>query len=118
MLPFSLVYRDEFYLPFGSAHVFPGMKYRLIRERLLETGAAVEGDFAATEPIAMEDVLRVHERGFVERLVNGTLSEKEIRQLELPDSSEIVEATLLGCGVTLEAARRAPVDVAASDAPL
>jgi acetoin utilization deacetylase AcuC-like enzyme len=113
MLPFSLVYRDEFYLPFGSAHVFPGMKYRLIRERLLETGAAVVGDFAAAEPIAMEDVLRVHERGYVERLVKGTLSETEIRQMELPYSREIVEATLLGCGGTLEAARLALRDGAA-----
>jgi acetoin utilization deacetylase AcuC-like enzyme len=113
MLPFSLVYRDEFYLPFGSAHVFPGMKYRLIRERLLETGAAVEGDFAAAEPIAIEDVLRVHQRGYVDRLVKGTLSEEEIRQMELPYSREIVEATLLGCGGTLEAARLALRDGAA-----
>src|ERR1700679_1205067 len=107
MLPFSLVYRDEFYLPFGSAHVFPGMKYRLIRERLLETGAALERDFAAAAPIAMGDVLLWHERGYVERLVKGPLSEKEIRQMELPYSREIVEATLLGCGGSLEAARLA-----------
>src|ERR1700743_3339415 len=40
MLPFSLVYRDGFYLPFGQAHVFPGVKYKLIRERLRETRAA------------------------------------------------------------------------------
>jgi acetoin utilization deacetylase AcuC-like enzyme len=113
MLPFSLVYSDGFYLPFGSAHVFPGMKYRLIRERLLETGAAAESDFATTETIAMEDVLRVHDQGYVERLVAGTLSEEEIRQMELPYSREIVEATLLGCGGTLQAARLALRDGAA-----
>jgi acetoin utilization deacetylase AcuC-like enzyme len=113
MLPFSLVYRDGFYLPFGSAHVFPGMKYRLIRERLLEASAATESDFAAAETIAMEDVLRVHERGYIERLIEGTLSEREILQMELPYSKEIVEATLLGCGGTLEAARLALRDGAA-----
>jgi acetoin utilization deacetylase AcuC-like enzyme len=113
MLPFSLVYRDGFYLPFGSAHVFPGMKYKLIRERLLETCAAAEGDFAPADRIAMEDVLRVHEPGYVERLIDGTLSEREIRQMELPYSKEIVEATLLGCGGTLEAARLALRDGAA-----
>ena len=113
MLPFSLVYRDGFYLPFGSAHVFPGMKYKLIRERLLETRAATESDFAPAQTIAMEDVLRVHERGYVERLIGGTLSEREIRQMELPYSKEIVEATLLGCGGTLEAARLALRDGAA-----
>jgi acetoin utilization deacetylase AcuC-like enzyme len=113
MLPFSLVYRDGFYLPFGSAHVFPGMKYKLIRERLLETRAATEGDFATAESIEIEDVLRVHERGYVERLIGGTLSEREIRQMELPYSKEIVDATLLGCGGTLEAARLALRDGAA-----
>jgi acetoin utilization deacetylase AcuC-like enzyme len=113
MLPFSLAYHDGFYLPFGSAHVFPGMKYKLIRERLLETRAATESDFATPETISIEDVLRVHDRGYIERLIDGTLSEEEILQMELPYSKEIVEATLLGCGGTLEAARLALRDGAA-----
>ena len=107
MLPFSLVYREGFYLPFGKAHVFPGVKYKLIRERLLSTRAATESDFALAEPIAREDLLRVHEAGFVDRLLNGTLAEQEIRRMELPYSKALVEATLLGCGGTLQAARLA-----------
>jgi acetoin utilization deacetylase AcuC-like enzyme len=107
MLPFSLVYREGFYLPFGKAHVFPGEKYRLIRERLLETRAAAERDFVTAQPIALEDVRRVHEPDFVDRLVNGTLAEDEIRRMELPYSKELVEATLLGCGGTLQAAHLA-----------
>jgi acetoin utilization deacetylase AcuC-like enzyme len=105
MLPFSLVYREGFFLPFGKAHVFPGVKYKMIRERLLETRAAAENDFVPAQPIAIEDVLRVHEPGYVERLLRGTLSEQEIRRMELPYSMQLVEATLLGCGGTLEAAR-------------
>ncbi len=107
MLPFSLVYREGFYLPFGKAHVFPGVKYKLIRERLLETHAATESDFTLAQAIAIEDVLRVHEAGFVERLIGGTLSEQEIRRMELPYSKQLVEATLLGCGGTLAAAHLA-----------
>jgi acetoin utilization deacetylase AcuC-like enzyme len=106
MLPFSLVYHDAFYLPLG-AHVFPGEKYRLIYQRLLGTGAAAESDFVRPQAIALEDVLRVHERGYVERLIGGTLSEEEILQMELPYSKALVDATLLGCGGTLEAARLA-----------
>ncbi|HEY3990568.1 MAG TPA: histone deacetylase [Acidobacteriaceae bacterium] len=112
MLPFSLVYHDGFYLPLG-AHVFPGEKYRLVHERLLATRAAAESDFAAPQTIAMEDVLRVHERGYVERLIAGTLSEEEILRMELSYSKELVNATLLGCGGTLEAARLALRDGAA-----
>ena len=106
MLPFSLVYHDGFYLPLG-AHVFPGEKYRLIHERLLQMPAAGESDFVTPQTIAMEDVLRVHERGYVERLIDGTLSEEEILRTELPYSKQLVEATLMGCGGTLEAARLA-----------
>ena len=107
MLPFSLIYREGFYLPFGKAHVFPGEKYKLIRERLLATGTAHASDFTLAEPIALEDVLRVHEAGFVDRLVHGTLSPQEIRRMELPYSQPLVQATLLGCGGTLAAARHA-----------
>ena len=59
------------------------------------------------EPIELTDVLRVHEAGFVDRLVNGTLGDDEIRRMELPYSKELVQATLLGCGGTLLAARLA-----------
>ncbi len=107
MLPFSLVYREGFYLPFGKAHVFPGVKYKLIRERLLQTHAADPQDFVLAEPVGADDVLRVHEAGFVDRLLGGTLDAAEIRRMELPYSKALVEATLLGCGGTLAAARLA-----------
>lgn len=112
MLPFSLVYHDGFYLPLG-AHVFPGEKYRLVHERLLTTGAVAESDFVRPQTIALEDVLRVHEAGYVERLINGMLSEQEILQMELPYSKALVDATLLSCGGTLEAAQLALRDGAA-----
>ena len=37
MLPFKLIYSDDYYLPIGS-HVFPAEKYQRIHQRLLETG--------------------------------------------------------------------------------
>lgn len=106
MIKFPLIYREGFYLPFGKAHVFPGVKYKLVRERLLTTGAARQDTFVAAQRIDLDDVLQVHEAGFVARLVNGTLSPQEIRRMELPYSKALVEATLLGCGGTLLAARR------------
>lgn len=112
MLPFSLVYHDGFSLPLGS-HVFPGEKYRLVHERLLETRLASESDFVAPETVALADVLRVHERGYIERLRNGTLSEDEVLQSEVPYSKALVDATLLHCGGTLEAAELALRDGAA-----
>ena len=37
MLPFRLIYSDDYYLPIGT-HVFPAEKYRLIARRLRESG--------------------------------------------------------------------------------
>lgn len=106
MLPFSLVYSDGFYLDMG-AHVFPGEKYSLVHARLLETNAATPQDFVAPDSISTEDVLRVHEKGYVDRLLHGTLHPEEIRRMELAYSKKLVDATLLGCGGTLLAARLA-----------
>jgi acetoin utilization deacetylase AcuC-like enzyme len=106
MLPFSLVYSDGFYLDMGP-HVFPGEKYSLVHARLLETRAASPPDFIAPEPIAREDLLRVHDAGYIDRLLHGTLDPVEIRRMELAYSKRLVDATLLGCGGTLLAARLA-----------
>jgi acetoin utilization deacetylase AcuC-like enzyme len=61
MLPFRLVFHPSFTVDLGL-HVFPAHKYRLVRERLLETGAADHGDFVTPRPATDEDVLRVHTR--------------------------------------------------------
>jgi acetoin utilization deacetylase AcuC-like enzyme len=106
MLPFSLVYREDFYLPMG-AHVFPGLKYKRVHERLLETHVASSQDFVYCEPIQVEDLARVHDSGFLDRLLNGTLAQHEIRRMELPYSKALVQATMNGCGGTLAAARLA-----------
>ena len=59
MLPFKLIYTDDYYLPIG-AHVFPAEKYRLIHKRLLESGLAEPGDFITPKPAHDEDILLVH----------------------------------------------------------
>ena len=43
MLPFKLVYSDDYFLPLG-AHVFPAQKYRLIHQHLLQSGIAEAAD--------------------------------------------------------------------------
>lgn len=112
MLPFSLIYSEGFYLDMGR-HVFPGEKYSLVHARLLETRAASPQDFIAPDPISIEDLLRVHDAGYIDRLLTGTLDPLEIRRMELAYSQKLVNATLLGCGGTLLAAQLALRDGAA-----
>lgn len=106
MLPFPLVYHEGYDLNLGE-HVFPSRKFRLIRDRLLASDFAETSDFVRPEPAADEDLLLVHEPGWIERLKNEKLSHQEILRLEIPYSRAMVEAFWLAAGGSLLAARLA-----------
>jgi acetoin utilization deacetylase AcuC-like enzyme len=106
MLPFRLVYHPRYDLNLGD-HVFPARKYRLIHDRLLGERFAELADFTEPQPASDDDVLRVHDAGWVQRLKTGTLSEAEIVKLEIPYSREMVEGFWLATGGTMLAARNA-----------
>jgi acetoin utilization deacetylase AcuC-like enzyme len=103
MLPFKLVYSDDYYLPIG-AHVFPAEKYRLIHKHLLDAGIAEPADFVTPKPAHDEDILLVHTREYVQKLKNGTLSAEEELQMEVPYSPELVKAFWLAAGGSILAA--------------
>jgi acetoin utilization deacetylase AcuC-like enzyme len=106
MLPFKLVYHPGYDLNLGE-HVFPSRKYRLIHDQLLDEGIAEPSDFAVPQPASDDDVLRVHDSGWVHRLKTGTLSEEEILRLEIPYSRAMVEGFWLATGGSILAARNA-----------
>jgi acetoin utilization deacetylase AcuC-like enzyme len=109
MLPFKLVYSDAYYLPIGQ-HVFPAEKYRLIRDRLIATGAADASDFLDPQPATDQDILLVHEPEYVKKLKTGTLSSREEMELEIPFSPELVDAFWLAAGGSILAARQSLID--------
>ncbi|PYX27298.1 MAG: histone deacetylase [Acidobacteria bacterium] len=109
MLPFKLVYSDDYYLPIGT-HVFPAEKYRRIRDRLLDLGIAETKDLVAPSPASDQDVLLVHTPGYVQKLKTGTLSAHEELQLEIPFSPELVRAFWLAAGGSILAADHALQD--------
>jgi acetoin utilization deacetylase AcuC-like enzyme len=106
MLPFKLVYSDDYYLPIGS-HVFPAEKYKCVHDRLLARGVAAPEDFAVPHPSADEDVLLVHTPSYVHKLKTGTLTALEELALEVPYSPELVRAFWLAAGGSTLAANHA-----------
>ena len=109
MLPFKLVYSDDYYLPIGS-HVFPAEKYKCIHDRLLASGIAAPSDFVAPQPATDRDVLLVHTPQYVQKLKTGTLSVREELELEVPYSPELVRAFWLNAGGSILAAEHALSD--------
>jgi acetoin utilization deacetylase AcuC-like enzyme len=100
------VYHERYDLNLGE-HVFPAQKYRLIRQRLMETGAAAESDFLTPEQARDEDMLRVHDADWIRRLKTGTLSYHDILRLEIPYSGPMIEGFWWAAGGTILAARKA-----------
>src|SRR5271170_291477 len=106
MLPFKLVYSDDYFLPIGS-HVFPAEKYKRIHDWLLASGIAEPSDFVTPRPASDQDVLLVHTPEYVEKLKTGTLSAREELELEVPYSPDLVRAFWLAAGGSILAADHA-----------
>src|SRR5437868_7621834 len=106
MLPFKLIYSDDYYLPIGS-HVFPAEKYRRVHDQLLAEAVAEPSDFVTPHPASDQDILLVHTPQYVEKLKSGTLSPSEEMQMEIPYSPELVRAFWLAAGGSILAAEHA-----------
>ncbi|MBL8227198.1 MAG: histone deacetylase [Bryobacterales bacterium] len=102
----AFVYHDGYDLQFGD-HVFPSVKYRLIRETLLDEGLVTPDSVHSPEPVSDEDLMLVHTEEWVKKLKQGTLSYAEILKLEIPYSRRIVNAFWLAAGGSILAARLA-----------
>jgi acetoin utilization deacetylase AcuC-like enzyme len=109
MLPFKLIYSDAYYLPIGN-HVFPAEKYRRVRDRLMSQRVAEPGDFLEPEPATDQDILLVHKPEYVQKLKNGTLSQREEMEMEIPYSRDLADAFWLAAGGSILAARQCLTD--------
>jgi acetoin utilization deacetylase AcuC-like enzyme len=109
MLPFKLIYSDDYFLPIG-AHVFPAEKYRRIHDQLLAAKVAETSDFVTPQPASDHDILLVHTPQYVQKLKTGTLSPREEQEMEIPYSPELVQAFWLAAGGSILAAEHALKD--------
>jgi len=98
----SLRYRADI-----GAHVFPMEKFGLVREEIVRRGLLADAEILEPQAASEEDVLRVHDRAYVDKLVHGKLSVLEETILELPYSKQLVDASFLCAGGSILAAREA-----------
>ena len=105
----KLIYSDQYDLNLGQ-HVFPAVKYKLVRQKLLDKKIVSEADFLEPEAVQDRDVLLVHSAEYVRKLKTGTLSELEIARMEIPYSPEMIRAVWLCAGGSTLAGRRAIAD--------
>jgi len=85
-------------------HVFPTEKYQLIHARLLETGVLVPSEVVEPAMATWDELGLVHTPEYLAKMCNGTMTDEDIAQLELPWSREMVDGFRLMVGGTICAA--------------
>ncbi len=99
----KVFYSDHFVLPLPEGHRFPMVKYSMLRERVAASGICAPGELRVPRPVSDAEILRSHERGYLERVVSGTLTRKEMRRIGFPWSERMVERSRRASGGTLGA---------------
>ena len=101
----KVFYSDTFVLPLPEHHRFPMSKYRLLRERLIDTGVVAPGDLQIPDAISWEELRLVHDAAYVDAVASGTLPPDAQRRIGFPWSEMMVERSRRSVGATLAAAR-------------
>ena len=99
----KVFYSDHFVLPLPQGHRFPMVKYSMLRERVAAAGICEPGEMRVPHPVSDEEILRAHERGYLRRVVDGTLTRREMRRIGFPWSERMVERSRRASGGTLGA---------------
>lgn len=100
----KIFYSDKWHYPLPDNHRFPYEKYRLLRERVTQLQRQYDFALLPAPAVTDEELLRAHSAGYVERFRNGTLTDREVREIGLPWSLEYVERARRSAGATVAAA--------------
>lgn len=82
----KIAYVPQYVHPLPEGHRFPMLKYELIPGQLLHEGSISSPNIFAPQPCADEVVLWTHDKIYLDKLYEQTLSAKEQRQIGFPQS--------------------------------
>ncbi len=103
-------YSDIYTIRLPEGHRFPMIKYQLLYEAVRAAGLVRDADLQTAQAASDEEILRAHDRDYLERLTVGQLTAKEIRRIGLPWSPELVARARHSVGGTIAACRAALED--------
>jgi acetoin utilization deacetylase AcuC-like enzyme len=98
---------DQYVVPLPAGHRFPIEKYALLREAVIGADLIPIESLVVPKPATDEQVLRVHDQDYLEKVKMGCLSKKEIRRIGFPWSPELVMRARCSVGGTIGACRSA-----------
>jgi acetoin utilization deacetylase AcuC-like enzyme len=100
----KVFYSDHLLVPLPAGHRFPMPKYAHLHQCVAES--SLPGvDLTASAPASDEQLLRVHDAGYLKRFLSGELTEREMRRIGFPWSPELVLRSRYTAGGTIDACR-------------
>ena len=102
-----IAYHHIYRLPLPENHRLPMEKYELLPQQLLLEGTCEPSDFFTPTKVALENVLNIHNKEYVTRLINLNLTQREIRNIGFPLTKELVERELIIAGGTVMGCEKA-----------
>ncbi|KXW56600.1 histone deacetylase [Ferrovum sp. PN-J185] len=97
----DVYYSHHFVLPLPPGHRFPMDKYAMLFDEVRQLPNIV---FHEAPKIELTNLLLAHDRDYIHRVIEGTLTESEIKEIGFPWSPKMVERSLRSVGATYQAA--------------
>ena len=103
----KVVYSARYHIDIGP-HVFPTLKYRLVYDAIRGREPLFQNDsrpvFVEPEQASWDELALVHTAEYLSKMRDGSLTDEDAAQLELPWSQEMVDGFRLMAGGTIDAA--------------
>ena len=107
MTQIPILYNDAYDINVPVSHRFNGTKFSKLASQLKQTDFHQRLYFYQSSPVRYRDVLRTHAVDYVQRVVERTLSQEEVRQINLPIDSQLVKRSFLALNGTFTTALKA-----------
>lgn len=91
----KVAFHPDYVQPLPKDHRFPMLKYELIPGQLLHEGTITPEDLFAPELCPDEIVLLTHDRMYLDKLKNQTLTAREQRVIGFPQSPQLTRRELM-----------------------
>jgi len=107
MAALPLVFSRRYQAAISARHRFPMGKYGAVHAVLSARPWFSEVEIHRAAPATLDQAARAHDLNYVERLVTGALSDREVRDIGLPQNASVVARAFSSAGGTLLACRLA-----------
>lgn len=102
-----IAYHPCYELKLPKGHRFPMDKYPLIRKQLTYEGIFSNENFFSPNKLDLKIIQKVHDKNYIQKLLNLSLSKSEIRKIGFPFNNELIKREITIAGGTVECAVKA-----------